>query len=143
MKTRNITGYLEAPIPRSKAKLIKWLKLHSRYRGSYSVGIRFLDNAMAVYEQEEVSKTALGDAEIEKVEYVNASAVLSERIKEILSELDAPFSWGENDISLVTASSIANFFVDHIHNEEEDKEEMQAHIDKLNALGDLYVDLEN
>jgi hypothetical protein len=43
----------------------------------------------------------------------------------------------------VKVASIANFFADHIHNEEEDKEKMQALVDKLNALGDLYIDLEN
>ena len=58
---------------------------------------------------------------------------------------NAPFSWGDNNRSLVTASSLA----DHCENRLESGSDTTSQsnitkfLNKLRALGETYVDLEN
>ena len=52
---------------------------------------------------------------------------------------DAPFSWGNNDHSLVTASSLA----DHCQGRLDDAPGAAAFVETLLDLDDLYIDLES
>lgn len=64
----------------------------------------------------------------------------------LISE-NAPFSWGDNNRTMITASS----FADHCENcldtlcEDEgiSQEEIAEFLDKVRSLGETYVDLEN
>ena len=52
---------------------------------------------------------------------------------------NAPFSWGDNNRTLVTASAFANHCQLHL----DDSRRTQAFLRKLWTLGETYVDLEN
>lgn len=55
----------------------------------------------------------------------------------LISE-DAPFSWGDNNLSLVRASR----FADHCEDRLDDGPATTRFINKLRALGETYIDLE-
>lgn len=60
---------------------------------------------------------------------------------------DAPFSWGSNNRSMVTASDFACHCKDVLLNASADQrvpqEEIDTFLEKLRELGDSYIDLEN
>lgn len=60
---------------------------------------------------------------------------------------NAPFSWGDNDRTLVTASDFARHCEDRLLDAADDHEVPQARIDafleSLRSLGEIYIDLEN
>lgn len=51
---------------------------------------------------------------------------------------NAPFSWGDNNRSLVAACDFAR----HCGNRMDDSRETQAFLDRVRSLGDMYIDLE-
>lgn len=51
---------------------------------------------------------------------------------------NAPFSWGDNNHSLVTANDFANHCQEHL----DDSPKVQRFLKKLRKLGEMYVDLE-
>jgi len=57
---------------------------------------------------------------------------------ELISE-DAPFSWGDNNRSLVTAAD----FADHCAARLDDSPKVQQWLDEVRALGQRYIDLES
>lgn len=65
----------------------------------------------------------------------------------VLISDNAPFSWGDNNRTLVTASDFARHCEDRLLDAEDDHEVPQARIDEflksLWALGEAYIDLEN
>lgn len=58
---------------------------------------------------------------------------------------NAPFSWGDNNRTLVTASDFARHCDDtlEIHGENTSKAAVTRFLNKLRALGETYIDLEN
>ena len=52
---------------------------------------------------------------------------------------NAPFSWGDNDRTMVTASRVA----DHCQNRLDDSPRAKRLLKKLWDLGETYIDLEN
>jgi hypothetical protein len=54
---------------------------------------------------------------------------------------DAPFSWGDNDITLVTASRFADHIEDALQ-DEVDKSTLTKVLKKIKAQGEVYVNLE-
>lgn len=63
---------------------------------------------------------------------------------------NAPFSWGDNNRTLVTASSLydhiddALFDAEEVHDEEgENTKEYNQFLSMLAGLGETYIDLEN
>lgn len=57
---------------------------------------------------------------------------------ELISD-NAPFSWGDNNRSMVTASDFAN----HCEERLDDSPKCKRFIAKLRKLGELYIDLES
>jgi len=57
---------------------------------------------------------------------------------EAISE-NAPFSWGDNNRSMVTASS----FADHCEKRLEDSPKVKRFLKKVRALREMYIDLES
>lgn len=52
---------------------------------------------------------------------------------------NAPFSWGDNDRSLVTAAD----FADHCEQCLDDSVKVKRFLHKLRELGQMYIDLES
>jgi hypothetical protein len=52
---------------------------------------------------------------------------------------DAPFSWGDNNRSMVTAS----FFASHCEERMDDSLASKRFLDKVRSLGEMYIDLES
>ena len=52
---------------------------------------------------------------------------------------DAPFSWGDNNRSLVTASA----FADHCQARLDDSPRTRRFLERLRSLGEMYLDLES
>jgi hypothetical protein len=52
---------------------------------------------------------------------------------------NAPFSWGDNNRSMVTASAFAN----HCEERLDDSPKVKRFLKKVRSLGDMYVDLES
>jgi len=54
---------------------------------------------------------------------------------------NAPFSWGDNDRTLVHASRVA----EHVHDmlDRETSETVTQFLKQLDGLGEIYIDLEN
>jgi hypothetical protein len=91
------------------------------------------------------------DLLIEEVKHVAMSQVMPEEwhswIFCALSE-DAPFSWGDNNLSLVSAERFLNHLEDvlDLHDDENTiKEHKESVIDTLNYLSNknIYIDLES
>jgi len=58
---------------------------------------------------------------------------------------DAPFSWGDNDLTLIKASRFAEHFenrMDLFIEEEITIEELKAILEQIKKLGDNYIGLE-
>lgn len=56
----------------------------------------------------------------------------------LISE-DAPFSWGVNNRSMVTAGD----FADHCEERLDDSPKVKRFLKKLRELGEMYIDLES
>lgn len=56
----------------------------------------------------------------------------------LISE-DAPFSWGDNNRSMVTASD----FADHCEERLDDSPKVKRFLKKVRSLGEMYIDLES
>ena len=56
---------------------------------------------------------------------------------------NAPFSWGDNNRTLVTASRLADHCKDAGLESDAGEDEVDAFMDVLGKLGQAYVDLEN
>ena len=52
---------------------------------------------------------------------------------------NAPFTWGDNNRSMVTASA----FADHMQQRFDDSPRIKRVLKKIRALGEMYVDLES
>jgi hypothetical protein len=52
---------------------------------------------------------------------------------------DAPFSWGDNNRSMVTAS----YFALHCEERLDDSQKVRRFLKKVRALGEMYIDLES
>jgi hypothetical protein len=52
---------------------------------------------------------------------------------------NAPFSWGDNNRSMVTACDFAR----HCEERLDDSPKVKRFLNKLHALGDMYIDLES
>lgn len=57
---------------------------------------------------------------------------------DVVSE-DAPFSWGGNNRSMVTASDFANHCEDRL----DDSPKVKRFLKKVRSLGEMYIDLES
>ena len=71
-------------------------------------------------------------------DFILASDVFSKKALSILAESNPPFTWGDNNRSLVTANFIA------AHLEQLDNQKLlKITIQRLRSLGETYIDLEN
>ena len=79
---------------------------------------------------------------IQTCEFIPVSQIIPPKLSkwfwDLVSE-DAPFSWGDNNRSLVTASSFANFCQERL----DDSLKSKKILDKFRELGEMYIDLEN
>lgn len=79
---------------------------------------------------------------IQTCEFISATDLVPEDwvgwFWELISE-NAPFSWGDNNRSLITA----NYFAKHCEKCLDKSKESKQFIDKLYKLKDLYIDLES
>jgi hypothetical protein len=79
---------------------------------------------------------------IQTCQFISVTHVVPKSMAETLWEKiseNAPFSWGDNNRSLVTASS----FADHCQERLDDSQESQDFLSKLRELGETYLDLES
>lgn len=79
---------------------------------------------------------------IKTCEYISASDIVPRSWKkwfwQEISE-NAPFSWGDNNKSMVSARIFAN----HCEDVMEDSESVRRFIEKVRGLGDMLIDLES
>ena len=84
--------------------------------------------------------------EIQTCQFVNCSD-LFDGLSELLDkmcETDLPFTWGDNNRSMVTASTIIRVLNDIVEDPDDVQLiELKARIDLLPEKHDTYVDMEN
>lgn len=85
---------------------------------------------------------------VEKCEFVAATSLIPRKWDSwfwgVISE-NAPFSWGDNNRSLVTARDFADHCANRVEGQGNRKwtKAVQTRIQEIRELGDMYVDLEN
>jgi len=79
---------------------------------------------------------------VQSCQFVSATDLVPKRWQgwfwETISN-DAPFSWGDNNRSMVTASS----FADHCQQRLDDSLSAKRFLNKVRSLGEMYIDLES
>ena len=88
---------------------------------------------------------------VETIKFIPITKLVPEKWQgwfyDMLSQ-NAPFSWGDNNRSIITATRLANHAEDCLDIEQHDADtitqaEVDEWVEEVRKLGDMYIDLEN